>query len=109
MKTIRAPMARFWGAAVALASTALASSAAFATGVTPCSRLSGTFPNGGTQGLSVALGYNGEAGTPVVLSIQAQDVAANAFYVGLPSPPVCSVEMVVASDGNPADSQIQIA
>ena len=109
MKEIQSPVATLRRAALALAGTALASSAGFASTTSPCSALSGTFPNGDTQALSVALGYNGAAGTPVVLSIQAQDVAANAYYAGLPSPPVCSVAMVVASDGNPADSQIQIA
>ena len=109
MHKIQSPVVTLRRAALALAGSALASSAALATTASPCAALSGTFPNGDTQALSVALGYNGAAGTPVVLSIQAQDVAANAYYAGLPSPPVCSVAMVVASDGNPADSQIQIA
>ncbi len=94
----------------ALVGTALASSSAFAGSVgTPCSSLSGAFPNGDTYALSLALGFNGSAGTPVVLAIQAQDVPANALAAGEPSPALCSVGMVVASDGNPSDSQIQIA
>jgi feruloyl esterase len=109
MQRLQSPAATLRRAALALAGTALASSAAFASTTSPCTALSGTFPNGDTQALSVALGYNGEAGTPVVLSIQALDVAANQFIPGLPTPPVCSVNAVVASDGNPADSQIQIA
>ena len=111
MIRIPSPVAALRRAALALAGTALASSAAFA-GVagTPCSSLSGTFPNGGTLALSEALGFTGPGtGTPIVLGIQAQDVPANALSPGEPSPAVCSVGMVVSSDGNPADSQIQIA
>jgi feruloyl esterase len=111
MIRIPSPVTALRRAALALAGTALASSAAFAGSAgTPCSSMSGSFPNGGTLALSEALGFTGPGtGTPIVLGISAQDVPANALSPGEPSPAVCSVGMVVSSDGNPADSQIQIA
>jgi feruloyl esterase len=97
-------------AALALAGTALSATGAFATTASPCAALNSTFPNGEALALSEALGFTGPGtGTPIVLAVQAQDVPAGALNASPASPPVCQVGMVVASDGNPADSQIQVA
>jgi feruloyl esterase len=96
-------------AAVALATTALTGTA-FTTTVwaatTPCTALTSTFPNGEALKLSQALGYNGTTG-PIVDGVTGTDVAAGALNAGAPA--VCEVAMVLSSDGNPADSQVQVA
>ena len=93
-------------AAVALATTALSAGHAWAQ--SPCAALSSTFPNGEALSLSKALGYNGTSG-PIVDAVTGTDVAAGALNPSPASPPVCEVVMVVSSDGNPSDSQIQVA
>ena len=93
-------------AAFALATTALTATAARAA--SPCTALSGTFPNGATLSLSEALGYNGTSG-PIVDVVTGTDVAAGVLSAAPASPAVCEVSMVISSDGNPSDSQIQVA
>jgi feruloyl esterase len=111
MKRVYLPSVALRRAALALAGTALSSSFAFATvTASPCTQLNGSFPSGATLALSEAIGFTGPGtGTPLVLAIQATDVPANALAAGVPTPAVCEVGMVIASDGNPADSQIQVA
>ena len=93
-------------AAIALATTALATAAHATT--SPCAALNSSFPNGEALNLSKALGYTGENnGTPIVVGVTATDVAPGALNAG--SPAVCEVGLVIASNGNPADSQIQVA
>jgi feruloyl esterase len=76
----------------------------------PCAALTSTFPNGEALILSQALGFTGAGnGTPIVLAVTGQDVAAGVLNATPPSPAVCEVGMVIASDGNAADSQIQVA
>jgi feruloyl esterase len=102
----KAPYLRL--AAIALATTALAATAHAAT--SPCAALSSSFPNGEALNLSKALGYTGpNNGTPIVVSVIGTDVAAGVLNASPPSPAVCEVAFVVASDGNAADSQIQVA
>ena len=96
-------------AAFLAASTALSSAAFAASTGTACSALSGNFPNGDTVALSQALGFTGPGtGTPLVLGIQAQDIPANALVPGQPSPALCAVGLVIASNGNPAQSQVTV-
>jgi feruloyl esterase len=90
--------------AMALASTALTATAAYAS---PCTALTSTFPNGEALKLSQALGFNGTSG-PVVDGVTGTDVAAGALNASPASPAVCEIGMVISSDGNPADSQIQV-
>lgn len=105
---------RLYGAALrrtalALAGTALASPA-LATTASPCVAFNSTFPNGEALNLSIALGFNPANGTgPVVLAVQAQDLPVGAINASPPSPAVCEAGLVIASDGNPADSQVQVA
>jgi feruloyl esterase len=95
-------------AALALATTALTTTAAWAGEPSPCAALSGTFPSGATLSLSEALGFNGTSG-PIVDAVTGTDVPAGALNANPPTPAVCEVGMVISSDGNPADSQIQVA
>ncbi len=91
------------GAAGVAAGTACAATS-------PCAALTSTFPNGEALILSQALGFTGAGnGTPIVLAVTGQDVAAGVLNATPPSPAVCEVGMVIASDGNAADSQIQVA
>jgi feruloyl esterase len=107
MKT-RSGTAAWRLASIALATTALTATAAHAGSASPCNALSGTFPNGATLSLSEALGFNGTSG-PIVDAVIGTDVPAGALNASPPSPAVCEVGMVISSDGNPADSQIQVA
>jgi feruloyl esterase len=94
-------------AVFALATTALSATAAYAS---PCTAFTSVFPNGEALKLSQALGYTGQNnGTPEVLAVTGTDVAAGALNAQPPTPAVCEVAMVIASNGNPADSQIQVA
>ena len=93
-------------AALALATTALTATAAYAS---PCTALTSVFPNGEAAKLSREIGYTGaNNGTPVVLTLTGTDVAAGVISASPASPAVCRVAMVIASDGNAADSQIQV-
>ena len=99
--------ARLRLAAFALATTALSATSAFAS---PCTAFTSVFPNGEALKLSQALGYTGQNnGTPIVVAVTGTDVAAGALNPQPPTPAVCEVAMVVASNGNPANSQIQVA
>jgi feruloyl esterase len=89
----------------ALFGTALSAGAAFAS---PCTALTSTFPNGEALTLSTAIGYKGpNTGSPIVDAVTGTDVAAGVLNAA--SPAVCEVAMVISSNGNPADSQIQVA
>jgi feruloyl esterase len=109
VKRFHLPAATMRRAALALAGTALATSAAYAGTASPCTALNSSFPNGAALTLSEAIGYTGQTGDPIVLGVQAQEVPANALAAGEPSPPVCSVGMVISSNGNPSQSQVTVA
>ena len=99
-------MAAFACSAFGLATTALTGTA---HATSPCAALSSTFPHGEALTLSQAIGYRGaNTGTPVVLTLTGTDVAAGVISASPQSPAACKVDMVIASDGNAADSQIQV-
>jgi feruloyl esterase len=92
-------------AAFALAGTALSATAS----ASPCTALTSVFPNGEALKISQAIGYAGPgSNTPEVLTLTGTDVAAGVLSASPKSPAVCQVNMVIASDGNAADSQIQV-
>jgi feruloyl esterase len=94
-----------------LAAAGFAATAHAAPTASPCAALNASGPTAPTaEALSVALGFTGPGtGTPLVLAIQAQDVPANALAASEPSPALCEVGVVIASNGNPAQSQITVA
>jgi feruloyl esterase len=109
MRRLSLPSVALRRAALALAGTALSSSFAFATtAATPCQALGGGATSPAALALDAAMGNSGSGGPAVVIVI-ASDIPANSLVAGVPTPAVCEVGMVIASDGNPADSQIQVA
>src|SRR5271165_4680721 len=108
MTSKRLTRASLWGSALGLAGSAFMCHSAMATTVDTCNSYNAVFTGTGYNGnAAFAAGINAAMGSTgaLVLGVQATEYPGGALYAAI-SEPVCQVGILVSSNSNPAQSQI---